>query len=85
MIVKPLVRSVDNISMEMLAGELADQTEQQETLKALEKLSNNEDLIIKVYRAMNNWVRAKIENRLPVANDFKTMIAAAEEEYKQDQ
>ena len=34
---------------------------------------------------MNNWVRAKIENRLPVANDFKTMIAAAEEEYKQDQ
>jgi len=74
LIVKPRIRNVNNISFEQLASELASEPEQVESLKKMERLSKKNDLIVKVYRAMNNWVRAKLENNLPSNENFAQMI-----------
>ena len=82
MIVKPLHRNVENISLEMLAREIETDTAQQMELRALEKLAKNEALIVKVQRAMNNWVRVKLENRMPTSEIMKDMVTQASSEYE---
>ena len=82
MVVKPLHRNVENISLEMLAREIESDTAQQMELRALEKLAKNEDLIVKVQRAMNNWVRVKLENRLPSNDLMYDMVTQASSAYE---
>ena len=64
-VARPLVRNLDNISLEMLARELEPNSKEFEELKALEKLSKNKQLLSKVYRAMNNYVRSTLDNCAP--------------------
>lgn len=72
--VRPRIRDVYNVSMAQLANECAQNLDWVDQLEKLAKLGKNEDLIFKVYRAINNWVRSKLENRLPNDEDFENMI-----------
>lgn len=59
--VKPKKRDLTNITPEMLA-KLDPSHEIIKELEKLEKISKNSNMIQHVYRAMNNYVRMKLEN-----------------------
>ena len=47
----------------------------------MEQLAKNEVLIAKVYRAMNNWVRVKIDNALPNQENLDEMVVQSKSAY----
>ena len=66
--------NLDNISMTDLAATLDPESELFLDLFGLEHLAKNTDLLIKVQRAVNNYVRARLENRLPTIDELETLI-----------
>ena len=78
--VKPRVRNSENIPMEMLTAALNPESDLFLDLFGIEAIANNFDLFIKVYRAMNNWIRFKLENRYPTVDELKLMIEDAKKE-----
>ena len=78
---KPRVRNMDNISLSAVAAVLDPESDLFLELSAIEALAKNQDLFIKVHRAMNNWVRVRLEGAAPSQDQLRQMITEASSDF----
>ena len=76
---KPKNRDLTNITPDKLLN-LDPSHEIVTELGKLEKVTKNRNMIEKVYRALNNFVRMKLENQFPDQAQIKAMIDDSKEE-----
>ena len=50
----------------------------------IKKLCEDKEIYAKLYRAMNNWVRARINNAVPTSEALKDMISECNSEFCKD-
>lgn len=62
---------MDNISMDMLSSVIEPASETFEDLSSIGSIALNKELFVKAYRAINNWVRVRLQNELPSTEQLK--------------